>query len=119
MASEIAAQASLALLVSYILQWLKLKFPFLAAWKGQLIRWISVAVSILSGIGIWFTWDKTAGVLTIAGLTLANFWHAIFDVIQQWFFQQAAYRAVVEPSMQVGVITQPGSPSEPAAKKST
>jgi urea transporter len=101
MASELAAQASLALLVSYVLQWLKGKFPFLNAAKGQVIRWISAIVSILSGIGIWFTWDRTAGVLTIAGLTIANFWHAIFDIVQQWFFQQAAYHAVVKDESSV------------------
>jgi hypothetical protein len=108
MGNQLATQASVAVLVSYALQWIKQSkwFPFITTETQTLNRWISAVVAFASGLGIFFTWNHTAGTLTIAGLTAANLLHAGTGMIQQWLFQHAAYRTLVAPPLPGAVQAQ-------------
>lgn len=46
---------------------------------------------------LFATWDH--GTLSISGLTGANLEHALTRIVQQWTFQQAAYRSVIAPPL--------------------
>ncbi len=99
MGSELGTQATVAALVSFGLQWLKTSkyFPWITTETEKLNRWLAIVIAFLSGFGIYATWDH--GTVSITGLTAANAYHALVRCIQQWTFQQAAYRTIVAPPL--------------------
>lgn len=106
MPSELGTQATIAVLVSFGLQWLKKTplFPWITVETQTLNRWVSMVVAAGSGFGILATWDH--GTLSITGLTAANAWHALSHVIEQWTFQHAAYRTLIAPPLPGAVQAQ-------------
>jgi CTP-dependent riboflavin kinase len=56
------------------------------------------------------TFDHTTGVLTITGLTISGIGHGLARFVQQWVFQQAAYKNLIAPPL-------PGAMQAAAAKK--
>lgn len=100
MGSELGTQATVAVLVSFAIQRLKASkyFPWLTGETEKLNRLVALVVAFLSGFGIFVVWDHH-GTLTISGLTGANLFHAVMHGIQQWTFQQTAYRTVIAPPL--------------------
>ena len=94
-------QFALALISTYALQWLKQSklFPWLTVETQTLNRLVGAAIAFLSSVGILVSFDHVAGVLTVSGLTVANLLHAGARFLQQWAFQQAAYKGLVAPPM--------------------
>lgn len=97
MSSELGAQATTAIFVSFIMQWVKKSrfFPWLTVETETLNYWVSVIIAFLTGIGIFVTWSQ--GTLTISGLTATNIGHALVRGVEQWAFQTTAYRALIAP----------------------
>ena len=94
-------QFALALISTYALQWLKQSklFPWMTVETQTLNRLVGAAIAFLSSVGILVSFDHVAGVLTVSGLTVANLLHAGARFLQQWAFQQAAYKGLVAPPM--------------------
>ena len=94
-------QFALALISTYALQWLKQSkfFPWLTVETQTLNRLVGAAIAFLSSVVILVSFDHVAGVLTVSGLTVANLLHAGARFLQQWAFQQAAYKGLVAPPM--------------------
>lgn len=65
--------------------------PFISQETGALNKFLAGLISALTAAGLHFTYDQGAGVLTIAGLTLANLQHFAFAWIQQHVFQESLY----------------------------
>lgn len=97
----LASQATIAALTTYAIQWVKRSpyFPWLTTETQSINRWISGLVAVCSGLGIFLTWDHSAGILTITGLTLTNLLHAGSKVVEQWVIQHAAYKTLVAPPL--------------------
>jgi hypothetical protein len=112
MDSELGTQASLAVLVSFAMQRLKASkyFPWLSGETERLNRVVALVIAFLSGFGIFVVWDHH-GTLTISGLTAANLFHAATHGIEQWAFQQTAYRTVIAPPLP-GALQPPLSDSK-------
>jgi hypothetical protein len=110
MPTELGSQATLAVLVSFALQWLKNSkyFPWITVETQQLNRLLSVLIAFVSGFGIYATWGQ--GTLSISGLTAANLFHAGTHAVQQLAFQHAAYRVLIAPPMPGAM--QPAPPKE-------
>jgi hypothetical protein len=106
MGSELGSQATVAVLVSFAIQWIKKSsaFPWLTIETHKLNTLVSVIVAFASGFGIFATWDH--GTLAISGLTGVNLAHALTRIVQQWTFQHVAYRTVIAPPLP-GAIQQP------------
>jgi hypothetical protein len=104
--STLSSQATVAVVVSFAIQWLKKSpwFPWLTVETQKLNRWVAVVVAAATGFGIYATW--TNGALTITGLTPANLWHAATHVVEQWTFQHAAYRTLIAPPLPGAVQAQ-------------
>ena len=103
MSSELGAQATIAILVSFGLQWLKKSrfFPWLTIETQAVNRWVSIVIAFGAGIGIYATWNQ--GTLTVTGLTPDNIYHALVRGVEQWAFQTTAYRSLIAPP-QPGVV---------------
>jgi len=103
MASELGAQASAAILISFILQWIKKSkyFPWITVETQTINRWVSIVIAFCAGIGIYATWHE--GTLTITGLTAENMFHALTRGVEQWAFQKTTYRGLIAPP-QPGVV---------------
>lgn len=54
----------------------------------------SVLLALATAAGLHVTFDSTAGVLTVTGLT----WLALKEAVRQWACQQIVYHAVVKPA---------------------
>ena len=99
--TALSEQIPIAVISTLVLQWLKKSrwFPWLTVESQKLNRIAGVVIAFAASIGVVATFDHTAGVLTITGLTLAGLGHGIARFIQQWSYQQAAYRTVVAPPL--------------------
>lgn len=91
------------MVVGYIgaagLQWLKRQkwFPLVSNASATWVqRVFSALVATAAASGIAYSWDNTAGVLTITGLTAASLLHFGWDVIQQFVAQHLAYHVGVK-----------------------
>jgi len=103
MGSELGAQASIAILVSFGIQWVKKSrfFPWLTVETQAVNRWVSIVAAFCAGIGIYATWNQ--GTLTVTGLTGINVYHALMRGVEQWAFQTTAYRGLIAPP-QPGIV---------------
>jgi hypothetical protein len=99
--TALTEQTTIAVITTYVFQWLKKSrwFPFLTVETQKFNRVLGVAVAFAASIGVVATFDHTAGVLTITGLTVAGLLHGGARFVQQWAFQQAAYKTLVAPPM--------------------
>lgn len=97
----LSEQIPLAVISTYALQWLKQTrfFPWLTVESQTFNRIAGVVIAFFGSVGVLTSFDHTAGVLTISGLTLANLTHASARFIQQWAMQQASYKMIVAPPM--------------------
>jgi hypothetical protein len=84
---------------SYLIQWAK-RHPgikFLNYDSSTLNRLASVITGIVSGAGIFFTWNRAAGTLLITGLTLAHGYHLLARIVEQVMMQHFIYRVGIAP----------------------
>lgn len=97
--NELQSQLSLALLVPYILQWLKGQkwFTLMDYQSGVTNRIISALVAGAAGFGVAFSFNSAAGALTITGLTVAGVWQGALHIAQQFLMQHAAYKVLIAP----------------------
>ena len=99
--TALTGQATIAILVPIVFQWIKTRkwFPWITTETQKLNRIVGIAVAFCASIGVVVGFDRTAGVLTITGLTAAGLMHGGVRFIQQWAFQQASYKLIVAPPM--------------------
>lgn len=99
--TALTEQVTLAVITTYAIQLVKKSkwFPWLTVETQKANRIVGVIVAFGASIGVVATFDHTAGVLTITGLTLAGLGHGLARFVQQWVFQQVAYKTVVAPPM--------------------
>jgi hypothetical protein len=111
--TALTEQATIAVITTYALQWLKTRkwFPWITTETQRLNRILGFVVAFAASIGVVATFDHTAGVLTITGLTLAGLGHGLARFIQQWCMQQVAYKNLIAPplpgALQAGAEKQP------------
>jgi len=110
---ELQSQITLAVLVPYILQWLKGQtwFPLVGFNSGGMNRFVAAVVAIIGGFGLATHFDGAGGVLTISGLTIPNVWQGILHSAQQFLMQHAVYKTAIAPPL-------PG-PTQSAAREGT
>lgn len=92
---------TLAVMIPVILQWLKGQnwFPLLNYHNGTLNRIISWSIGALAGLGIGISYNSTAGMLTITGLTMAGLATGIQHAIVQIALNHGMYKAIVAPPL--------------------
>lgn len=98
---ELQSQLTLALLVPFILQWLKRSswFPVLTMETSKLNAIVASIIAVAGGVGIAFTYNAQSGVLTVTGLTLASIWNALQHSILQFMMQHTVYRVAIAPPL--------------------
>ena len=96
----LSSQLSLAYVTSSVMEWLKHQgwFPLMDKETANLNRLVAVVASFLVAVGIHFSFDTSAGVLTITGLTAGNIVHGLLAWVQQFAFQQGAFKLLVKPA---------------------
>ena len=94
----ISSQLSLAYATSAAIEFFKNQkwFPMLDKETQTLNRLVAIAASFVVAIGIHWTFDAAEGTLVIGGLTVANIWHGLLAWIQQYAFQQGAFRLLIK-----------------------
>jgi hypothetical protein len=99
--TALTGQFTIAILVPIVFQWIKIRkwFPWITVETQKLNRVVGVAVAFAASIGVVVGFDRTAGVLTVTGLTLAGLSHGVWRFVQQWAFQQASYKLIIAPPM--------------------
>jgi len=87
--SQVTASAGIVL----VLNWLKKsnRFKWLSGETPTLNRWVAIGASFLAAIGIHMTFDKTAGVLTVTGLTLTGVLTLAVAWFKSYVFQQTIF----------------------------
>jgi hypothetical protein len=101
--AAVLTQLTASAMVVWILQQLKKAktIPWVSVETDKLNRWLAVLGAALASIGIHYTFDHTAGVLTITGLTLTGILTGTWHWFQSYVVQEALYRATVYKSPQV------------------
>ena len=94
----ITSQLTAGYACAALMEWLKKQswFPFATVDNARLNRAFAMALAFATAVGLHFTFDSEAGVLTITGLTLANILHTGWAWIQQYALQQAAFRGLIK-----------------------
>lgn len=101
MQNEAVIQIAVAYVSSLVMQWLKGKawFPLLDYDTGKLNAIIASIVAAASGAGIYFSFNRTAGVLTIGGLHGSAIIGAVLHGLLQYLLQHLCYRIAVAPPL--------------------
>jgi hypothetical protein len=99
--TALTEQLTIAAITTYAFQILKKSkwFPWLTVESQKLNYVVGVLVAFGASIGVVATFDHTAGVLTVTGLTVAGVGHGLARFVQQWVFQQVAYKNLIAPPM--------------------
>lgn len=94
----LTSQITAGYAASTLIEWLKRQawFPFATTDNAKLNRAFAGVMAFATAIGLHFTFDSDAGVLTIAGLTVANIAHTAWAWVQQYALQQFMYKSVVK-----------------------
>jgi hypothetical protein len=98
--NELQSQLTLALIVPYILQWLKAQkwFPLITMAGGRINAIVAAVVAAGAGLGIAISFNDQTGILTVSGLTWMSLWPAIQHAVLQFMMQHAAYRTLIAPA---------------------
>jgi hypothetical protein len=97
----VSTQLSTAVIVAYLIQWVK-KLQFIPGVNfdtENINRWVAIGAACLTGSGIYITFDPSAGKAVIAGLTLLNVYHFIAHAAQQFALQHATYKGIIAPPL--------------------
>lgn len=113
--STLETQATLAVAMPYLLQWLKGRawFPFMSYTSGTMNRWMTALIAFLTSLGIHTVYDASAGTILISGLTLAGIAGGVQHAALQWAGQHFVYKALIAPPL--AGATQAASRAEPTA----
>lgn len=71
--------------------------PWLTVNSERVNGWVAIVTAGIAAVGVHATFDQTAGVLTITGLTAAGLWNAAMEYARQYMLQQIAYKKLVKP----------------------
>lgn len=71
--------------------------PWITQETRRLNRVLALVVAAAAAIGIHFSFDASAGVLTVSGLTLQGVLHGLYEFAKQAAMQQFAYDVAIEP----------------------
>ena len=95
----ISSQLAFAYVTSSVMEFLKNLswFPLLQKEAKVLNTLIAVVVAFIVAIGIHWTFDAAQGTLVISGLTWGSIGHGFISWVQQFAFQQGAYKMLVAP----------------------
>jgi hypothetical protein len=84
---------------SSVLEWLK-RSPKLTLFAESTAFWAQritgVVVAAAAAMGVHYTFDPQAGVLTITGLSVAAIWTAAVETARQFCVQELLYRVAVK-----------------------
>lgn len=99
--TPISVQISWAVMASYGIQWAKKlnTIPFVNFETENANRIFSIIVAAAIGAGITFTFNRTAGILSVGGLTLPNLYHFVSFGIQQFAMQHGVYKTMIAPAL--------------------
>lgn len=94
----ISSQLAFGYISSFALQWLKKQkwFPWVNMDSSQVNRFAAALTAFVVSAGVSWHFDSSAGTLVIAGLTLSNVWSAFIAWVQQFAFQQGAYKMLIK-----------------------
>lgn len=97
--SIVSTQLTSSAVVVWLIQYLKSAgwLRFMTDDTGKINRAVSAVLALLTAAGIHITFDSTAGILTIAGITLANGLHFAWAAAQQFVGQEIIYEMVYRP----------------------
>lgn len=92
--SQLTAGYAMAALIEFLKKqpW----FPLANVDNAKLNRAFAAMMSLFAALAIHATFDSAAGVLTITGLTWQGIAHSAWAWIQQYAFQQAAYKGLIK-----------------------
>lgn len=116
--NELQSQITLALIVPYLLQWLKGQkwFPLLSYYSGKLNAGTAFVIASLGGLGIGFHFDYDTHQLIVSGLAWASIWAGLQHVVAQFMMQHAAYKTLIAPPQPGAVQAQERAQQTPPAK---
>lgn len=97
--SLVSTQLTASAVVVWVIQYLKGAgwLKFMTCDTGKLNRAVSAIFALLTAAGIHTTFDSTAGVLTVTGITLVNGVHLVWAAAQQFVGQEIIYEMVYHP----------------------
>lgn len=81
------------------LEWLKRheKISLISQETGYWVqRILGVVVAAAAALGVHYTYDPTAGALTITGLTAVGVWTMVSETLRTWVMQEITYRVAVK-----------------------
>lgn len=98
MGSEVVTTVTASAMSVAVIQWLKNTklIPFMDQHTAGLNRFAGWLAAFGSSVGIHWTFDHTAGTLTLTGLTLAAIGHTAWDTTKSYAFQWLVYRGIVK-----------------------
>lgn len=114
--SFLGEQLPTAIIVTYLIEWLKTKpwFPFAKIDGVKINRACAVVMAIITGIGLHIAFDPAIGngTLTITGLNWSSIVHSAWAAIQQYALQHVIYWTAIVPHQNppgpaAGVETKP------------
>jgi hypothetical protein len=96
--NELVWSAVLAWFSSKAMEWAKNSkiVPWLTAESDTLNKWVARVVALVAAVGVHFTFDSTAGVLTITGLTLVGLRDSGLEYARQLMLQSIAYQKFIK-----------------------
>ena len=94
--SPVITHGTTAFVVIFVIQKLKKAkwFPWLKENQAWVSRAVSVGVAIVTGLGISYAWNSTAGTLAINGLQWAVIGPKIWTCLGQFASQEAGYQGL-------------------------
>jgi hypothetical protein len=96
--NELASQVTASGIVVWVLQSLKKAnwFPWITEHSDTVTRIWAVVLAAATSAGISYTYDPSAGMLTISGATLAGVLSFLWKVVSALVFQELIYRGAVK-----------------------
>lgn len=97
--NELVWSAVLAWVSAKGIEWMKSSrlFPAVTYTSETVNRWLARVVAVAAAIGVHTTFDSSAGVLTITGLTFIGIRDSALEVARQIMLTQIAYKKFVRP----------------------
>jgi len=96
----VISQVTLSAVAVVVMQWLKNAqwFPWLTAESSKLQNAFAAFSAALVAVGIHYSYDATAGTLTIVGISWASLGHGLWHWLQSYAFQEVIYKGAIKPT---------------------
>jgi hypothetical protein len=72
--------------------------------SGKVMKLIGAGVAFATALGIHYSFDPTAGIFTITGLTFATAKDHAYDWLRAWILQQSFYDQVIKTKETSNVV---------------